>query len=102
MTTPEYLAQFGITMQEAHDFVFANLGAPDHLLAVALQYGVTTTMLGDIAGGFTSTDVRDFFSEHGLDASPLDGAGIVYGYNYAAPLPTAMVALMGVAPDLAG
>lgn len=102
MTTPEYLAQFGITMQQAHDFVFANLGSPDHILSVAIQYGVTTAMLGDIAGGFTSTDVRSFFSEHGLDASSLDGAGIVYGYNYAAPMPAAMVALMGIAPDLAG
>jgi hypothetical protein len=102
MTTPDYLAQYGITMQQAHDFVFANLDAPDRILSVALQYGVTTTMLGDIAGGYSATDVRAFFSAHGLDASPLDGGVVVFGYNYAMPMETQMVALVGVAPEVAG
>jgi hypothetical protein len=97
MTTTDYLAQFGITMQEAHDFVFANLEAPALILSVALQYGVTTTMLGEIAGGYAASDVRGFFSEHGLDATPLDGGG-VYSYNYSMPMTPAT--LVGIAPDL--
>jgi hypothetical protein len=101
MTTPAYLAQYGITMQQAHDFVFANLEAPDRILAVALQYGVTTAMLGDIAGGYSATDVRSFFSAHGLDASSLDGGGVVYGYVYAEPMPMQIATLVGVGPDLA-
>jgi hypothetical protein len=99
MTTSDYLAQYGVTMQQAHDFVFANLDAPDHILAVAAQYGVTTTMLGEIAGGYSSTDVRGFFSAHGLDASSLDGAGIVFGYDTSAPGGT--VGLVGTAADYA-
>jgi hypothetical protein len=99
MTTSEYLAQFGVSIQQAHDFVFANLDAPDHILAVAAQYGVTRVMLGEIAGGYSVTDVQTYFASHGLDASSLDGAGVTFGYDLSAP--AGPLAIVGIAPDYA-
>ena len=70
------------------------------ILRVAAQYGVTTPMLGEIAGGYSEVEVRGFFSERGLDGAVLDnaggaGAGYVY-YATAAPPPAELV---GMAPD---
>jgi hypothetical protein len=84
--TTDYLAQFGITMQEAHDFVWSHLDDARLILTVAAQYGVTTAMLGEIAGGYSAVEVHGFFSDHGLDATVLDDSGGITGgyYNTAA------------------
>ena len=73
MTTAEYLAQFGVTMDQAYDFIVAHRDEPALIFEVARQSGITTEMLGDIVGA-SATDVRGYFTANGLDASQLDPA----------------------------
>jgi hypothetical protein len=97
--TTDYLAQFGITMQEAHDFVWSHIDDAQLIFTVAGQYGVTTTMLGEIAGGYSATEVRGFFAEHGLNGALLDDTGgLTGGYYNTAPGDPAV--LVGTAPDM--
>jgi hypothetical protein len=72
MTTSEYLASLGITMQQAHDFIFAHLNEAALIYDTAVQYHVDSMMLSEIVGGVTQQQVRDFFDSHGLDSSVLE------------------------------
>lgn len=72
MTATQLLAQYGVTLQQARDFVNANLNSPGVVFSTCKQYGITTSMLGEIAGGYTSAQVTAFFSSHGINASALD------------------------------
>ena len=71
-TAAEHLATYGVSVQQAHDFIFANLGNLSFILSMADQYYVTNAMLGEIVGGYTGTQVQDYFSMNGLDSSILD------------------------------
>ncbi|HSH92275.1 MAG TPA: hypothetical protein VK996_19975 [Ramlibacter sp.] len=73
MTTAEYLAQFGVTMDQAYDFIVAHRDEPAFIFEVAHQSGITNEMLGDIVG-YSAADVRGYFNANGLDASQLDPA----------------------------
>ncbi len=97
--TTDYLAQYGIAMQQAHDFVWSHLDDAQLILNVAAQYGVSTTMLGEIAGGYSAAEVRGFFAEHGLNGATLDDSGGVTGGSYTTA-PGDQAALVGTAPGV--
>ena len=78
MTTQEYLAKYGVSIEEARDFVMSNLDHLDIVYNTAKEYGVNNDMLADIVSsdfpGVTGKTVNDFFNQHGFD-------GITLGFN---------------------
>ncbi len=77
MTAQQHLAQFGVTVDQAREFILNNLDNLSYLLSVCQQFGVTNSMLAEIYGGVTSADVINYFSANGLDSSLLDSTGDV-------------------------
>ena len=98
MTTSEYLASLGITMQQAHDFIFAHLDDPALIYNTANQYDVTNFMLSEIVGGVTTQQVRDFFDSHGLNSAALEPPAVPDPPVYDS-VPAVMAALVGVGPE---
>lgn len=73
LSTERHLANLGVTVEYARDFIFANLGNLEYILAIAEQFGVTNDMLAEIVGGgYTASDVYLYFSANGLDSGGLD------------------------------
>lgn len=73
MSAETYLAQFGVTVAQAREFILSNVNNPGTIFSVADQFGVTTDMLAEIVGGgFTGDDVSAWFSARGFDANQLD------------------------------
>lgn len=73
MSAQAHLARYGVTLEQARDFIFQNLGSPDVIYNACLAYGVTNDMLAEmVGGGVTAHDVRSFWASRGFDASLLD------------------------------
>lgn len=75
MNASEQLATYGITVQQADDFITANLGNSKLIVDTAKQYGVTTAMLGEILGTAGSS-VMNYMAQHGIDSAVLDSKTI--------------------------
>lgn len=76
MSAETYLAQFGVTVAQAREFIISNVNNPATIFSVADQFGVSTDMLAEIVGGgFTGDDVSAWFAARGFDATQLDDAG---------------------------
>lgn len=73
-TAAQHLANFGVSVDVAREWIFANLGDLHLVLTVATNYGVTNAMLGEIAGGYSGAQVQAYFMAHGLDSTVLDEA----------------------------
>ena len=75
MTTRSHLAQYGVTLTQAHDFIKANLGSPATIYQVAKQFGVDSQKLADIMSidfpGLSAATVEAFFQGNGLQGSAL-------------------------------
>lgn len=72
-----HLAKFGVTKQQAYDFIFANLDRPEIIYAAAREYGVTHAMLHEI------TDVPvividNYFIDADFDPGRLDHTSILF------------------------
>lgn len=71
MTTSEFMAAtFGVSMDAARNFIIARISEPQEIYQVAVQYGVTSTMLGEITG-YPAGDVEAFFTAHGFNGAAL-------------------------------
>lgn len=69
-STSELLSNYGLTMQEARDFVYANISTPENIYSAAAQYGITFDMLAEIYGqGATGEVVKEFLGNQGLVSS---------------------------------
>ncbi|WP_293266269.1 hypothetical protein [Neptunomonas sp.] len=75
MSTAEHLAQYGVTLEQAKDFILSNIAAPNVIYETSLQFGVTAAMLAEIYGGVTKEEVVGFFDAQGLNGSALDAGG---------------------------
>lgn len=75
MTTRSYLLSLGVTMNQAHDFIKANLGSPATIYKVAQQYGIDSQMLADIMSidfpGLSASGVESFFQGLGFNGAAL-------------------------------
>ena len=75
MTTRSNLAQHGVTLKQAHDFIKANLSSPATIHQVALQYRVDSQMLADIMSidypGLSAANVEAFFQSNKLSGPAL-------------------------------
>jgi hypothetical protein len=72
MTTSEYLNTLGITVEQAHLFILANMYNVGVIYNAAKQFGVSNQMLAEIYGGVNEGDVKNFFDLHGFDGSMLN------------------------------
>jgi hypothetical protein len=100
MNATQYLAQFGVTVEQARSFIMANMATPINIYNAALQYKIDSKMLAEIVApnfpGVTSTGVENFFNSVGLkgmELNPLeiesnDGAVLWQGLNELSPLYT--------------
>lgn len=71
-----YLNSFGITVQQARDFIDLNIEHPEIIFEVAFEYGVTTAMLSEIKG-YPGDIVREYFNSIDTDGRSLDGRSIL-------------------------
>jgi hypothetical protein len=72
LSAAEHLASFGVSMEQALQFILGNVRNAPVILGVSAEYGVTLDMLGEIVG-YSSDDVAAYFVANGLDPSPLEG-----------------------------
>lgn len=70
--TETYLANYGITIQQANEFILSHVNEPSTIFNAAQQFGVTTLMLSEITGYSTSV-INAYFASFGLDTNDLDG-----------------------------
>ncbi|MBB1486744.1 M10 family metallopeptidase [Oceanospirillum sediminis] len=71
MSTAEHLAQLGVTIEQARDFIISNVSQPSVIYNISVQNNITAQMLAEIYGGVTEGDVVAFFNISGLDGSAL-------------------------------
>lgn len=63
----QLLSYYEITMQEAREFINANIASPQNIYSAAAQYGITFDMLAEIYGqGATGEVVKEFFGNQGF------------------------------------
>lgn len=70
-TMQEILASNNVSVEEARNFIFANVDKPQLIFNAAVSVGLNTDMLGEIVG-VSGALVRDYFSSRGLDPQGLD------------------------------
>lgn len=75
MTAAELLATHNLTVQQASDWIQANVGNPTLVYNTAMQFGVNSSMLAEIVSswvpGATAGAVEGFFSNNGLNGAAL-------------------------------
>lgn len=76
ISAEEHLAKLDVTVQEANDFIVANIDQPETLFFAALDHGVTTQMLSDITNN-PSDEVCNYFASSEFDCSTLDDTSIL-------------------------
>lgn len=70
--TNEHLAQYGISIQNAHTFIMDHLDNPSLIFNAAKLFGVTNEMLSEIVGVPTNT-IKAFWESFGFASTELDG-----------------------------
>lgn len=72
-TTLTHLNSYGVTVQQAQDFILANLSNPSAIYSACEQYHVTNQMIVEIFDNLYSIDtVKGYFSFNGLNPEALD------------------------------
>lgn len=72
ITASDYLAQFGVSIQEAREFIATYINNPQFLHQVFARVGITNQMVAEIADVPVEV-VRTYFSSQGLDPKALEG-----------------------------
>jgi hypothetical protein len=67
-----HLATYGVTVQQAKDFILSNTSQPAVIFSTAKQFGVTAPMLSEITG-FSTDVIRGFFASFGMNTDELNG-----------------------------
>ena len=76
ISAEEHLAKLGVTVQQAQDFIIANVGLPEVIFAEAFNGGVTNSMLSEITN--ISTDIiGNYFTNANLDKNGLDQTSLL-------------------------
>lgn len=68
-----YLNSFGITVQQAREFIDSSIEHPEIIFEVAFEYGVTTAMLSEIKG-YPKEIVKEYFNI--IDPKAIDGRSL--------------------------
>ncbi len=80
MSAETHLAKFGITTQQAIDFINSNVLEPGEIYDTAFDYGVTTGMLSELSG-YSVDVVRTYFNNTGEIWEKLDNTSILINYD---------------------
>lgn len=73
LSVSDYLAPYNVTMQQANDFILANVASPEAIYNACESIGLTTDMIAEIVGNnFTADDVDAYFITNGLNPVSLD------------------------------
>jgi len=76
MSAATHLAKFGVTVEQAYDFIIANVDQPEVIFSTAEEFAVTTAMLSEITQ-FSITTISDYFASFNLDTGKLDDTRIL-------------------------
>ena len=80
VSTKEFLEKYGVSMNDALNFVVQNLSSPQKIIDTCVAYQVTNSDLAEIVksrfGNVTAKDVISFFKSIQLDSSILDVVGV--------------------------
>lgn len=76
-TGQEVLAHYQITIDQAQQFILANIKQPDVIFDTAEDFGITTQHLSDITG-YSTNIISGFFGSFGLDTVELDDIRILF------------------------
>lgn len=72
MNATQQLALYGVTLEQARDFMVANLDNPELIYVTAWDFELNCDMLAEIYGqGVSAQEVADFFHVQGLDGRNL-------------------------------
>lgn len=77
ISAEEHLAKFGVTVQQALDFIFASIDQPEVIYFTAREYGVTQAMLHEITDVPASV-IDDYFTGADFDPGRLDHTSILF------------------------
>ena len=76
MTAAELLAQYGVTVEEAREWIMAHIDSPETIYSTAQSFGVTSEHLAELVDpyfpGVTAGEVEAWFSSQGFDGSALE------------------------------
>lgn len=70
----------GVTLKEAHDFIYSHIDQPQIIFDISKLYGVTTSMLAEISE-HSAEEVIKYFSNAALDAKELDKVSLLINYD---------------------
>lgn len=76
ISAEEHLAKLGVTVQQAYDFIFANVDQPEKIFDAAFDAAVTTNMLSEITNISTNI-ICNYFDSAGFDCGELDDTSIL-------------------------
>ena len=71
ITVEAHLAKFGVTVQQAKDFINSNIQNPGDIFQAARDYGVTTEMLSELSG-YSVDIVRTYLDATGKNSKNID------------------------------
>ncbi|QOJ20849.1 MAG: hypothetical protein HRU77_09180 [Gammaproteobacteria bacterium] len=77
ISAEKHLAKLGVTVEQAFNFIFANVNQPEIIFTAARQHGVTKSMLHEITGVSDSV-INDYFKNAGLVPERLDHTSILF------------------------
>jgi hypothetical protein len=76
MSAATHLAKFNVTVEQASEFIFANVDQPEIIFDTAEEFAVTTAMLSEITQ-FSTTLISDYFASFNLDTDKLEDTHIL-------------------------
>ncbi len=76
-TGQEVLKFYGITVEQAIDFIMANVNNPEVIYNGASELGITTQHLSDITG-YPTGAIKNYFESAGLNAKSLDEVKLLF------------------------
>lgn len=71
MSVETQLTKFGVTIQQAKDFINSNIRNPGNIFQAARDFGITSEMLSELSG-YSVDDVRGYFDSIGKNSKNLD------------------------------
>jgi len=76
----EVLKYYGITREQAMDFIMANVNNPEVIYDVASSYGITTQHLSDITH-YSANAINNYFESSGLSTELLNEVKLLFNSN---------------------
>lgn len=80
ISTKDFLLKYGVSMDDALNFVLSNLSTPQKIIDTCIAYQVTNADLAEIVkvrfANATAKDVISFFKASQIDSTKLDVAGV--------------------------